>query len=98
MAQTKAESCWESSDDAVVTLLPLCLCCHREGKNNTEREVKMQSHFRITPTKTGLNFLKHLLFKSTSNSRAAVLEAEGPEMACSCHQLLCARPNPVTLM
>lgn len=43
------------------------LCCYGEGKI-TEREVKMQSDFQISPTKTGLTFLKHWIFRSKVNT------------------------------
>lgn len=80
------ESCWGSSDLMWSLDSRLCLCCYREGKkNNAEREVKMQLHVQISTTKTGLNFLKQLLFTSKLNSGAVVLEAGGPEMASHFH-------------
>ena len=63
----------------------------------------MQSRFQMSATRTGLHFLKHLVFKSKLNSRAVVLEAEGPEMGCSCQlnfsiNFLCTQSTPPTPM
>ena len=63
----------------------------------------MQSHFQMSATRTGLHFLKRFIFKSKLNSRAVVLEAEGPETGCSCQlnfsiNFLCTQPTPPTLM
>lgn len=77
----------------------LCLCCYREGKI-TEREVK---NAIILPNITNQNwtdFPGALGFQvQVEHSRAAVPEAEGPEMACPFWvnfsiNFLCAQPTP----
>lgn len=58
----ETESYWESSDCDAVSRLPVVICVAIEKENNnTERDVKMQSHFQMSATRTGLHFLKHLV-------------------------------------